>query len=228
MKKSIFISVVSICLLNSCLKTNDPTIPVFIYGIYDKQGSDYYILCDDGEKDLLINATKPDSTIGNRFYVEGNLQMNAPAGYAAIVKVIRMEQVLVCSPQMLANQSAVNNLGMTGIDFEPAKMMSYWGKYVNIMFNYVATDVSKHTFSYAIDTSTEKFNTNKVTIYLRHSKGNDDVFGDKKQLEKCFTSLDLTDIFNKMQSKKFTLVIKYINIYDSEQETTCEVENTNM
>ena len=81
---------------------------------------------------------------------------------------------------------------------------------------------SEHTFSYMITRDKKEVSNNKFTLYIRH-KDNNDIANEAKTPRKIYSSLDMSEILSRSNSRRITLIINTINLEGKKEEGVTEI-----
>ena len=212
MKINFYTSILLAMLLQSCL----PAVPYdenylcagFAIGSAEKSGNISYINTDDTLTFILKNGTFPDSIVGLRVYAEGDLY-NGSGGFDYALNAYCFV-VPIKEAQFANNQDAINLANNASVSLNNNRVWQT-GKYLNLFLIYYAVEIEKHSFDFFIDSSTEKFENNRVTINICHNNGGDIASNYKNAI----FSLDLTNLFEKFTDD---FEIKFVYIENSQKK----------
>lgn len=230
MKKYLLVATsLIICILSSC-SVDSPVSQtdegVFIYGTYMKNNNDYYILNDTDKKILLKNKVMSDDYLGKRFFVVGKSADAQNSAYDKEMSADMMEESTVYKINIVDSLKQIKELGSSGIDFSSDfsyNHIYFSGKYLNFIFSIISINPNNHTFTYSFDKNKKEYSQNKFTIYIRQKNNNGEAPGSEKKFYPVYSSLDMTEIFNKTDENRITIIINYINLSGIEKEDVYEI-----
>lgn len=230
MKKFLLATIVlTTSILNSC-SVDGPQKPnnesVFIYGTYSKSNNDYYILNDLDKKILLKNKVKSDEYLGKRFFVVGKSTTIQNSVYDREMSATMMQESATYKINIVESLEQIEGLGTSGIDFSSDfsyNHIYFSGKYLNFIFSIVSVNPNNHTFTYSFDKNKKEYSQNKLTIYIRQKNNNSETPNSEKKFYPVYSSLDMTEIINKTNERRITIVINYINMHGIEKEDIYEI-----
>jgi len=198
MKKIFYTSVLfSIFLFQSCtldIPGDGPIGRMFAIGSAVNINNTPSIITDDSTKIMLKNQTYPDSVVGKRICAEG-IGYKGDNGFKYIIDVDppKCYIVPIKEVQPVDNQSVIDSYNNADVTFGNGSVFQT-GKYLNFFLNYFASEAEKHTFDFFINSKTENFEGNKVTVYFCHNNGGDNF---PPTSYTSTLSLDLTSLFEK-------------------------------
>ena len=216
-------------ILCGCSLKTDPPINdktnLFAFGTYQKSDKQYYIV-EDNKRIVILNNIKKNDAIGKRFFVAGQATMNTDekGNDYWIMDAEIMEETHIHKISIVDNAS-IDEFGKAGIYFEQGignKNIYFSGKYLNFIFSIYTTDNSDHSFSYMIARNKKEVSSNKFTLYIRHEEYND-VANEAKTPHKIYSSLDMSEILSRSNSRCITLIINTINPEGKKEEGVIEI-----
>lgn len=221
------LSLITVILCGCSLKV-DPTMKkkkVFAFGTYQKSDKQYYIVEDD-KRIVILNNIKKNDAIGKRFFVAGQATMNTDekGNDYWIMDAEIMEETHIHKISIV-DSASIDEFGKAGIYFEQGignKNIYFSGKYLNFIYSFYATNNSRHTFSYMITRDKKEVSNNKFTLYIRH-EDNNDVANEAKTPHKIYSSLDMSEILSRSNSRRITLVINTINPEGKKEEGVIDI-----
>jgi len=200
MKKSFYTLILIAILLQSCL----PESPKgylgwgYIIGFAEKNSNNSSVITDDPYKYKVImrNINFPDSLVGRRIYLEGDLYTSS-GGYDYALEAVGYILATIKEIQTAENQGIIDLANNANVSLDNNRVWQT-GKYLNLTLSYTGTDPKKHSFDFFINGETEKFENNRVTINICHLNNGDDVATKGYQ---TLLSMDLTSLFEKFTDK---------------------------
>lgn len=224
----VILSLLAVILCGCSLKTDPPIndkTKLFAFGTYQKSDKQYYIV-EDNKRIVILNNIKKNDGIGKRFFVAGQAKKNTDNkgnDYwimdADIMEESRIHKISI------VDSASIDEFGKAGIYFEQGignKNIYFSGKYLNFIYSIYATNNSEHTFSYMITRDKKEVSNNKFTLYIRH-KDNNDVANEAKTPRKIYSSLDMSEILSRSNSRRITLIINIINLEGKKEEGVTEI-----
>ena len=223
----VILSLLAVILCGCSLKV-DPTMKkkkVFAFGTYQKSDKQYYIVEDD-KRIVILNNIKKNDAIGKRFFVAGQATMNTDekGNDYWIMDAEIMEETHIHKISIV-DSASIDEFGKAGIYFEQGignKNIYFSGKYLNFIFSIYTTDNSDHSFSYMIARNKKEVSSNKFTLYIRHEDYND-VANEAKTPHKIYSSLDMSEILSRSNSRRITLIINTINLEGKKEEGVTDI-----
>ena len=223
----VILSLLAVILCGCSLKV-DPTMKkkkVFAFGTYQKSDKQYYIVEDD-KRIVILNNIKKNDAIGKRFFVAGQATMNTDekGNDYWIMDAEIMEETHIHKISIV-DSASIDEFGKAGIYFEQGignKNIYFSGKYLNFIFSIYTTDNSDHSFSYMIARNKKEVSSNKFTLYIRHEEYND-VANEAKTPHKIYSSLDMSEILSRSNSRRITLIINTINLEGKKEEGVTDI-----
>ena len=221
------LSLITVILCGCSLKV-DPNMKkkkVFAFGTYQKSDKQYYIVEDD-KRIVILNNIKKNDAIGKRFFVAGQATMNTDekGNNYWIMDAEIMEETHIHKISIV-DSASIDEFGKAGIYFEQGignKNIYFSGKYLNFIFSIYTTDNSDHSFSYMIARNKKEVSSNKFTLYIRHEEYND-VANEAKTPHKIYSSLDMSEILSRSNSRRITLIINTINPEGKKEEGVIDI-----
>ena len=205
----VILSLLAVILCGCSLKTDPPIndkTKLFAFGTYQKSDKQYYIV-EDNKRIVILNNIKKNE--GNDYWIMD----------ADIMEESHIHKISI------VDSASIDEFGKAGIYFEQGignKNIYFSGKYLNFIYSIYATNNSEHTLSYMITRDKKEVSNNKFTLYIRH-KDNNDVANEAKTPRKIYSSLDMSEILSRSNSRRITLIINTINLEGKKEEGVTEI-----
>ena len=220
MKRIFYTLILMAVLFQSCLKSpygKDYMGWRYVLGSAEKNNDISFIAMDDSTKVILLSGHFADSIVGERVYAEGEAYRRSGGFDFALDAVCY--SVPTITAQFVENQNVIGLRNSASMSLDIREVWQT-GKYLNMQLVYSGSAPSKHSFDFFIDNATERFENNRVTIYIFHNNGGDNIAAKDY---KTLYSLNLTNLFEKFNTK-FVICFVYMENKQEKKVTTSDIE----